>query len=48
MRSHLVYETLHILFSVVTHEPVEFEKQSVEVQDFEKINDCFRGNKCVE
>jgi hypothetical protein len=31
--------TPNILFSVVANEPVEFEKISVEVQDFKKISD---------
>ena len=28
---------------LVTNEPVEFEKQPVEVQDFRRITDHFRG-----
>jgi hypothetical protein len=28
---------------LVTHEPVEFEKQPVEIQDCRKITDHFRG-----
>ena len=34
--------TLNIIFSVVTDEPIEFEKQTVEVQDLKKITDHFR------
>ena len=43
MCSYLVYQTLHILFSVVTNELVEFETQLIEVQDFRRIIHCFRG-----
>ena len=35
--------TLNTIFSVVTNEPVEFEKQLVEVQGFSKITDHFKG-----
>lgn len=28
---------------LVTDEPIEFQKQLVEVQDLRKITDCFRG-----
>ena len=28
---------------LVSHEPVEFEKQLVEVQDSRKITDCLEG-----
>ena len=31
-------------WQLVTNEPVEFEKQPVEVQDCRKITDHFRGN----
>ena len=30
---------------LITDEPDEFQKQPVEVQDFRKISDCFRGTQ---
>ena len=45
MRSYLVHQTLNRIFSVVTYEPVEFEKEVVEVQNFKKIVDCLE--ECV-
>ena len=38
----LFISTLIELFSVITNEPIEFEKYPVEVQDFNKITDHFR------
>ena len=30
--------------NVVTNEPIEFEKQHVQIQDFKNITDPFRGS----
>ena len=39
-----MYLTINIIFSVVTNNPLESDKSSVEVQDFKKIIDHFKRN----
>ena len=46
MHSHLMYQTLNIHFSVVTDEPVEFEKLPGQVQNLQDEYESLYRDLC--